>query len=281
VDVGQLRPLNRWLTRKICQRLDLLITRSMAARSRLLDLGVVREIHVTADLAFRFVDGLGVPTASNLRSVVGIVPIEFYQWPIRARLFGRRAHLHRWPYYRTWTAERAAASNRMVALYQRLVAHCIDHHDLDVLLIAMDELDVEVCGKIAEGLAARHAERVRRASSIELSPFEMAALLRSLGYLVTSRYHACVLSMASGVPQMAIAHDERLPAIYDELELNDFLLWYQAPGLAETALEKFDRMVKHADVLRAKLQDKHQKWFVPASQRNREQLACWASAQSR
>ena len=47
----------------------------------------------------------------------------------------------------------------------------------------------------------------------------MTVLLRSLGGLVTSRYHASVLSMAAGVPQVAVGHDLRLRTLFEELGL--------------------------------------------------------------
>ena len=45
----------------------------------------------------------------------------------------------------------------------------------------------------------------------------MTMLLRSLGGLLTSRYHASVLSMAAGVPQVAVGHDLRLRTLFEEL----------------------------------------------------------------
>ena len=49
----------------------------------------------------------------------------------------------------------------------------------------------------------------------------MTILLRSLDLLVTSRYHACVLSLAGQVPQVAVGHDLRLRSIYAEMGLHD------------------------------------------------------------
>lgn len=281
VDVGELRPLNRWLTRRVCQRLDLLITRSAAAKRRLIDLGVCRDIRANTDLAFRLVVDPPHRAVPDGHGAVGIAPIEFYQWPIRARFLGRPGDLHRWPYYRTWTRERQAASARMAALYQELIRRCIDRHDRDVVLIAMDELDLPMCTTIAGGLGSRHAARVRRVASTELTPFEMVPLLRSLAYLVTSRYHAAVLSMAAAVPQMAIAHDERLCGLYEELGLEDFLLGYREPRLRDAAIATLDRMIEQADGLRKILVDRHANWFLPASQRNCEDLRRWRLSQTR
>jgi hypothetical protein len=58
----------------------------------------------------------------------------------------------------------------------------------------------------------------------------MTALLRSLDLLITSRYHACVLSMAAFVPQVAVGHDTRLATIYRDLGLKE--RWFIDPGSA-------------------------------------------------
>jgi polysaccharide pyruvyl transferase WcaK-like protein len=50
---------------------------------------------------------------------------------------------------------------------------------------------------------------------------QVAALLRSLDWLVTCRYHALVLAMGSAVPTIGLAHDERITAIMDELGFID------------------------------------------------------------
>jgi polysaccharide pyruvyl transferase WcaK-like protein len=53
-------------------------------------------------------------------------------------------------------------------------------------------------------------------------------LLRSLELLITSRYHAAVLSLAAEVPQIAIGHDLRLETLYRELGLCD--QFFHKPG---------------------------------------------------
>jgi hypothetical protein len=57
----------------------------------------------------------------------------------------------------------------------------------------------------------------------------MTLLLRSLDLLVTSRFHAAVLSLAAGVPQVAVGHDTRLSTLYQDLGLKG--RWFMDPGL--------------------------------------------------
>ena len=52
----------------------------------------------------------------------------------------------------------------------------------------------------------------------------MSGVLQRLSYLVTSRYHASVLSMRKGCPIVAVSMDERLDGIMKELSLDaDYL----------------------------------------------------------
>jgi polysaccharide pyruvyl transferase WcaK-like protein len=92
--------------------------------------------------------------------------------------------------------------------------------------------------------------------------------------LVTSRYHAAILSLAARVPQIAVGHDLRLSSLYDELGLLDeFFLrpassdlfqdldrridlliadpTYQASALATGYREHLDRAARNRLLLRS------------------------------
>jgi polysaccharide pyruvyl transferase WcaK-like protein len=72
----------------------------------------------------------------------------------------------------------------------------------------------------------------------------MASLLRSLELLITSRYHACVLSLAAQVPQIAVGHDLRLKGIYQELGLfEEFFVEPDLSDLYETLLPRVERLL--------------------------------------
>ena len=58
-------------------------------------------------------------------------------------------------------------------------------------------------------------------SAREHDASRMTALLRGLDLLVTSRFHAAVLSLAAGVPQVAVGHDTRLDTLYRDLGLRE------------------------------------------------------------
>jgi polysaccharide pyruvyl transferase WcaK-like protein len=276
VDAGELSWFNRLLAARVCDGIDLILTRTEVARQRLLAMGVRRPILTTTDTAFPYLIGERPPADSPGPPTVGIAPLEFFFWPVRFRLFGRRENCYRWPFYFTWDKARRAASERMVGQFQGLVRHCLEAHGLDVQLIAMEDLDTAVCTRILEATGPQGG-RVRLASARDVPPDRMVPLLRGLSYLVTSRYHACVLSMASAVPQMAVCHDERLATIYQELGMDrEFLLDYRDPELGSKLIPTFDRLVRCGPEVRALLRQRHDHDYLPRCRQNPEILRAWA-----
>ena len=67
----------------------------------------------------------------------------------------------------------------------------------------------------------RNGTRVR---SSNCSSWAITALLRQLSVLVTSRYHAAVLSMARAIPLVAVSIDDRLDGVVREAGLADHYL---------------------------------------------------------
>ena len=89
----------------------------------------------------------------------------------------------------------------------------------------------------------RHPERARIFSSHELDASKMTVLLRSLGGLMTSRYHASVLSLAAGVPQVAVGHDLRLRTLYEELGIGRSFVAAEAGGDLASHPDDVDEML--------------------------------------
>jgi polysaccharide pyruvyl transferase WcaK-like protein len=87
----------------------------------------------------------------------------------------------------------------------------------------------------------------------------MTEILRSLDLLVTSRYHAAVLSLEAKVPQIAVGHDPRLKGLYKDLGMeNEYLIDYlsaEKPGekiwkqLSRSVDELLDEPLKMYDTL--------------------------------
>lgn len=248
VDSGALSEFNKRLVRRIASGTDLIITRTEAAAERLRDCGVSAPIAATADSAFGFSPDPGDRDflVKNWREagdgVIGIAAIDFYLWPVVFRPWGRQKNCYRWPYYYSDSRRRRADRKKLAADYARFADHMIEKYGKPVALICMEELDEPFARRIRSSM--RHSENARIFSSREYNASQMTSILRSLDLLVTSRYHAGVLSLDAAVPQTAIGHDQRLRDLYRDLEIYDeYFMEYNDPMLFQKLEERADKLM--------------------------------------
>jgi polysaccharide pyruvyl transferase WcaK-like protein len=282
VDAGELRPLNRRLVRREASKTDLIVVRAEAAAERLRAWGVNAPIEVTADNALTFqpdpadADILYRLWPEAAAPIVGICPVNFHLWPVVVRPWGKKDDCYRWPYYFSHSPERTRAAADLAAGYATLADDLVARHGAAIALIAMEQLDEPIARQIHERMA--HPDQARLFSSREYDASQMTSLLRSLDLLVTSRYHAAILSLAAQTPQVAVGHDLRLKSLYQELGLHDsfFLdphagdLWCGLRGCVEQLLE-------HPECVRETLRRGYEEHLAKA-RRNRELLRAFATS---
>jgi polysaccharide pyruvyl transferase WcaK-like protein len=236
VDAGDLSPLNRRLVRHVASLTDLIVTRARAAAERLHAYGVTAPIEVTADNALTFLPrpedtgwlGREWPEAAD--GAIGLAVVDFHLWPVVIRPWGRQADCYKWPYYFSRSPQRAQATSTLAQGYAELADRLIREQGRPVALICMEQLDEPLARRI-HGLMHQGAA-ARVFSSCQYDASRMTALLRSLSALVTSRYHAAILSLQAHVPQVAVGHDLRLKSLYGELGLQeDYFLNPDLPDL--------------------------------------------------
>jgi polysaccharide pyruvyl transferase WcaK-like protein len=151
----------------------------------------------------------------------------------------------------------------------------IERHERSVALICMEELDEPFARAIHREMA--HPERAGVFSSREHDASRMTALLRSLGVLVTSRYHASVLSLPEGVPQVAVGHDLRLRTLYEELGLDDAFFAVDDPGMFDGITNAVERLLRDPATVRDRLLVGYEA-HAAAARRNKELLQAFAVA---
>lgn len=281
VDAGQLSRLDRWLVRREASRTELIVTRSAAAAERLRSWGVSAPITATADNAFNFQPEEA--DATWLRSTwpeitagaAGLALVDFSRFPVVVRPWGRPQDCYRWPYYFAHSRARRQASQALAAGYAALADRIVERHGRPLALIAMEELDEPLVRVIRRRM--RHPERTMMFSSREHNASRMTTLVRSLDLLVTSRYHAAVLSMATAVPQVAVGHDLRLLTLYQELGMAGelFVLGGASPEVFTAVTERVERLLADPEPVRDALRRGHQA-HAAAARRNRALLRAFA-----
>lgn len=281
VDAGAMSPFNRRLTRRVASWTDLIVVRSRAAAERLRSWGVTAPIEVTADNAFNFrVDPAdeGWPARAwpdPAADLVGLALVDFYLWPVVMRLWGRRDECYRWPYFFSRSPERRQSSEQLASGYAKVADRLVERGK-SVALIAMEELDETLAGDVLERMV--HPDKARVFSSREFNASQMTVLLRSLELLVTSRYHACVLSLAAGVPQIALGHDLRLHTIYRELGLDEEYFLRPGSGMFETLMARIDGVLADPTCQRVRLEHGYRE-HLEAAHRNRGFLRAFVAGQ--
>jgi polysaccharide pyruvyl transferase WcaK-like protein len=259
VDAGTLKPFNARLARRVASRTGLIVTRNRTAAARLRDLGVTAPITSTADNAFTFAvrdadrGWVAREWPSAATGVVGLAMVDFSLFPAVMRLWGPTERCYKWPYYFASSPERTRAGEMLARGYASLADHVIETTGKAVALICMEQLDERLAGRVHRLM--RHPESARVFSAREHDASRMACLLRGLDLLVTSRYHAAVLSLAAGVPQVAVHHDTRLATIYQDIGLKG--KWFMDPTAAGSlaggfsALRLFAGLRERVDALLA------------------------------
>ncbi|OJW01822.1 MAG: hypothetical protein BGO39_28125 [Chloroflexi bacterium 54-19] len=248
VDAGEVSFLNRWLVRHEANRTSMITTRTQAAADLLKKWGVTSPLEVTADPAFsyqpdqRYSGWLRQAWPETAHGLVGLAVENIYVWPVVLRPWGRRENCYRWPYYFSHSSQRRQAGEKLAQDLANLADYIIEKYNRPIALIGMEQLDAGFARRVQAKMA--NPGRARIFASPEYNASHMTYLLRSLDLLVTSRYHAGVLSLAAQVPQLALGHDLRLKTLHQELGLGtEFFVEAQAPGRGQILQEKAGRLL--------------------------------------
>ena len=117
------------------------------------------------------------------------------------------------------------ASKDLASKWAAEADRIIETHQKKIAFICMEELDETLAKNIVNKM--KHPQNARIFSSSEFNASQITEILRNVDFLVTSRYHAAVLSLEARIPQIAVGHDPRLKGLYKDLELDeDYLIDY-------------------------------------------------------
>ena len=263
VDAGELSKFNKYLVKRESSKTDLIITRNNIAKDRLKSIGVTAPIKVTADCAFTFninendkdiIDQL--KHENNNNGLVGLSVVDYHLWPVIIRPYGKKEYLYKWPYYFSRSKIRRSKSEELANQWAIIADHIIRDYDKNILLICMEEVDESLANNIRRKMI--HSSKAQVITSREYNASQITYILRGLDLLVTSRYHAAVLSLESLIPQIAVAHDTRLKGFYTELKINNYLLDSNSPELWSTLKSKITYLLDNPGIVKDILSDGYQ-----------------------
>ncbi len=170
--------------------------------------------------------------------------MDFHLWPVVIRPWGKKEYLYKWPYYFSRSKMRLAKSEDLASGWAEEADRIISEYDKNIALICMEEVDEPLANSILDKM--KYSSKVRIFSSSQFNAKQMTHILRSLDLLMTSRYHAGILSLEELIPQIAVGHDTRLKGFYEELGLIDYLIDY-TPDVWRILRSKVDELMKIPD----------------------------------
>lgn len=193
--------------------------------------------HIGTDTVWLYDDEISESEAEELLKsqgwdgespLLGAAVIDPFCWPVRPSLLrwakaavtkDRSEQYDKW-YFFSSSPERKAAYEKYISEMAKAVASFARDEGCFPVLIGMEKMDAGPCRDLMEKIGmpcAVFLSKDRRADVI-------AGVLKKLSVLVTSRYHAAVLSMKGGCPIIAVSMDERLDSLMRELSLDDGFL---------------------------------------------------------
>ena len=229
-EIGEMEPFLAAAAKRLC-RGTYFITRTEASLAGLKKLGL--KGHAGTDAAWCYDRAIAPKQARQLlcaqgwdgkKPLLGIAVINPFCWPVRASLtkwiWGHltgnlQGQYDRW-YFFSDSPERREAYKTYIREVAAGVNAFLKENDCFPVILGMERLDAKACGALREQLDVSGAVFL----SGETPAAVMTGVLRELSVLVTSRYHAAVLSMEEGCPCVAVSMDERLDGIMRELDLD-------------------------------------------------------------
>ncbi|MBR3455312.1 MAG: polysaccharide pyruvyl transferase family protein [Bacteroidaceae bacterium] len=233
-EIGHLDGWLAKLSRDLCHD-TYFIVRTEDSLKNLKALGL--KGHVGTDTAWPFQTTEGENWARNQlmadgwdgkKPLLGVAVVNPFWWPVRpsisrwakAVLTGHRERQYDKFYFFSDSKERREKFQRYLSEIAQATNRYQKEHDAFVVILGMEKLDEEACKQFSKLVEGPHQVYHSKNHNV----FQMTGLLRQLSMLVTSRYHAAVLSMEQAIPIVAVSMDGRLDGVIEEAELADHYL---------------------------------------------------------
>lgn len=243
-EIGTMEPFLEKIAVDLCSD-TYFIVRTQDSYNELQKLGL--HGHVGTDTAWTFpAEALPLDVRNKLirdgwdgiKPLLGVAVINPFWWPVRSSIQkwvktlitgDKTLQYNKW-YYFSDSEQRKTKYQRYIAQIAQAVQQYALETDCHIVLIGMEKLDESACRDLSNLLNVPHSIILSK----DETAFTLTALLRNLSLLITSRYHACVLSMEAQIPVIAISMDERLDNLMREVGLAEqYLLHVEGTDLTK------------------------------------------------
>lgn len=256
-EAGKMDPVLESLVRRYCTD-ALILVRNEESQKVLADLGVASRSGT--DTAWTFDPAPPAVGEALLRSLgwdgstdVGVIcPINPFWWPVKPDVRKAAAwavtgayedaHYASVYFHRTGADVAAAQAKYLDGLAAAFRTYRAKHAVFPVV-VGMEALDREACEQLAERIGAPVVV------SDDHDMYTMVSVLRRARWLLSSRYHAVVCSMAGQVPSAGVTMDERIRNLMADRGTPELALEVDDPALAEKAAATLFRLHDDGDAL--------------------------------
>ena len=256
-EAGNMDPMLQSLVQKYCAD-SLLIVRNEQSQVVLKELGL-RSTPGT-DTAWTFdpaPPGVGQQILRDAgwdgkTKILAVAPINGFWWPVKPDLgktferFALKRHLdshYASIYFHNSGPEVHRKQKRYIQCLASAVRRFREKHSCFVVAIGMEQLDRSAC----EAFAAELGGDVPVLASDRLDMYQMVSVLRQSRWLVSSRYHAVVTSMPTGVASVGVTMDERIANLMADRGQAELSLHIEQEGLDEALYENLEKIERERD----------------------------------
>lgn len=259
-EAGQMDPHMADMTRRYCKD-ALIIARNDNSRRILAELGVASTSGT--DTAWTFDPAPPSVGAEIFRQhgwdgvtpILILCPINPFWFPVKPNV--GRAFVNSWSgiyddahygsvYFHEEGAEVEAKQERYLRAIADAVARFTAGRKVFVAMGGSEALDRKACEDLSAMLGGGHPIFV----SDDYDMYTMVSILRTATFMVSSRYHACVTTMAGGVVSGGITMDERIRNLMADRGQPHLSLECDDPELEAKTFAMLETMERDADAIR-------------------------------
>jgi polysaccharide pyruvyl transferase WcaK-like protein len=252
VDAGKMNKFNNFISWNLSKGMTRIITRTQEAKDTLEKMflpGAIVRVDTAWTLRPRPLDW-GAETLRNLgwdgqKPLLGLAMQNFFWWPVIPDFIrfikGVKEYQYRLIYYYDYKDEDKKRYSQWATMLAELMDWATEKYNVQPVLIAMEALDEVSC----KDVAAMMKQKPIIISCNEYVGVEIAPVLRNLTALITTRYHAMVLSMPGLIPFIGLSRDERIRGVMTETGLyDDYYADYSRDDLKEALYRMVSRLLE-------------------------------------
>jgi len=259
VEAGEMNRLNNFLSWHLSRDMTRIITRSQPSADVLERIGL--QAHsVRVDTAWTMPCQSSAWARSKLKEMGwdGKKPLcafafqNYFWWPVvpdlarfaRSLATGDTKNQYKLVYFYDYDEEDERRFAAFVDDAVEIMDWLAEEKGAQPVLVAMEALDHDACQEVI----GRMKNPALLVSCHDWVGDQMAAFLRELHLLMTTRYHAMVLSMPGKVPFVGVSRDERIKGVMGECDLErEYYVDFRTPDLARVVERKVERLLDDAD----------------------------------